>query len=442
MKFEISDTTINISKNLQAINLILSPFYEKGHELSVDMYREVKDLNDVDVFLNKIYERSHEYINVAVQMAIDILIKLDIWDYNVDRFNDEYQEDYYDVDKALAEHYAEKYAEIMDEESDIAFTRNAERSSRAGWSGGGFGLSGAIKGAVQAELLNIATDAIRSAKDEVEDKNDRASIKKMKDELLNDRETFNEYLESFRMSVYNVGWALYSFLIARGDLPKYNFNFETAYARYENIVSSTLPDNEKVSKLTECILMYPYFYDFYDALYDIYPDKSVFDLAVYFGFKNGIKNKFLEDFLDDFQTVSEMPFKTPVQIDEKFQLCEKLLIKYKFMNSKKKWDNKFAESYHLLDFQQELIETYDNLELNRRVFNKKEYASVEEAQEQYDSYVENRQKAREQEENIETAKGCLKGVVSIVAIGGIIYFLYYVLSKSGILSALIKMLFS
>lgn len=439
MKISIFEINKEIPETLGRINEVLSPFYEKGYQSFNDIYFDVKDSKNVETFLGDVYNLSYEAVQEAVQMAIDQLIKLDIWDYNVDRFNEEYQEGYYDIEALYEEYFEEKYQSIVTEEANTKIARDIERSGRSSWSGGGFGLSGAIKGAVQAELLNLATDAIRSVNDAAEDASDRSNINKLKKDLLNDKKNLELYLGNLRIQIQNVGWALVDFLTNKGILEKYQFDFETAYARYNNITNSNLPNEEKATKIIECILMYPYYFDFYGTLYDIEPSKAIYDLAVYFGYIYKIKYRFLSGFWKDYEPMSQMPGGSPELINKKFNAFVELMKKYNFMNTDGSWDENFVQDYKLFDVLKEHKITYDILEKDRRTFNKIEYSTVKEAQAKYEEFIENRRREKELADNIDTAKNLFKKTISLAVTAAIIYGIYVIFFKSGIVSAILDM---
>lgn len=439
MKISAFNITKEIPEKLIKINKVLAPFYEKGIQSSNELYFKVKDSKNIETFLNDIYNLSCEYIDEAVQMAIEHLIKLDIWDYNVDRFNEEYQENYYDIDALYDEFFGEKYQDIMDEEQNIKLARSIERAGRASWSGGGFGLSGAIKGAVQAELLNLATDAIHSVNDSAEDAADRADINKLKKQLLNDNKNLELYTGHLRILIQYVGWALYDFLIKNEKLEKYEFDFETSYARYNNIIESNLSNEDKAYKIIDCILMYPYYFDFFKTLYELEPSKEVYDVAVHFGFYDRIKYIFLSEFWEDCKPMSQMPGGSPKLINKKFKAFVELMKKYNFMKVDGNWNEEFVQDYKLFDVLKEHKITYNILEKERRTFNKVEYSTVKEAQVKYEEYVENKKLERERAETIETIKNFLGTAIPLAIIAVVIYFIYYIFSESGILSALLDL---
>lgn len=439
MKITICDITKEIPDQLIEANKIIAPFYEKATTLSREIYINLKKEKDADTFLEKLYETSCDYVDTVVQMAVDYLVKSDIWDYNVDRFNDEYEAERYNINELFEEFYGDEYLDILEEEQKIRNIREIERSSRSNWVGGGFGFSGAVKGAIQAEILNFATDTVRGINDSAVDASDKASISKLKKDLINDKEKLQKYCYMLRIKLQNIGWALYDFLIANGKVEKYSFDINTAYARFDNILVSTLPDTDKASKIVDCILLYPYLYDFYESLYDIDSSKTTYDLAVLFGFSQRIQDKFLSEFWKDYEPMAKMPSASPNQMSKKFVAFVKLMKQYSFMKENGSWDEKFAEDYQLCSLLEQHKNTYSILEKERRTFNNTVYTTVEEAQSEYDEYFENKRAEEERAENIETLKSILKIGIPLAIVGVIIYGIYYIFSESGILGALIDM---
>lgn len=57
--------------------------------------------------------------------------------------------------------------------------RTIERASRGKWQGGGFGLRGALKGAIHAGILNAGTSLIRNIGDSITDSKDREEYRKL-----------------------------------------------------------------------------------------------------------------------------------------------------------------------------------------------------------------------------------------------------------------------
>ena len=123
MKITICDITKEIPDQLIEANKIIAPFYEKATTLSREIYINLKKEKDADTFLEKLYETSCDYVDTVVQMAVDYLVKSDIWDYNVDRFNDEYEAERYNINELFEEFYGDEY----DDEVETGIVCSARR---------------------------------------------------------------------------------------------------------------------------------------------------------------------------------------------------------------------------------------------------------------------------------------------------------------------------
>ena len=111
-----------------------------------------------------------------IQEAVNLGVKT-LMEYGVDyidngRLTDLASEDF-DIENVWQPIFNE--ANIIDEEAErLATYRNVQRASRSRWQGGGFGIGGAIKGALTAGAMNIATGAFRGIGDSLTDSMEKA----------------------------------------------------------------------------------------------------------------------------------------------------------------------------------------------------------------------------------------------------------------------------
>ena len=69
---------------------------------------------------------------------------------------------------------------IIEFASRLANMRDAERMMRGKWVGGGFGIKGAIKGAIKAGVMNMGTNALRGIGDTITNASDKAKLNKIR----------------------------------------------------------------------------------------------------------------------------------------------------------------------------------------------------------------------------------------------------------------------
>lgn len=175
---------------LSGLELTFEPYdvelFDDVFEFSQECVREMSELIDV-------LSGSGAYFDNVFQKAIPCFFKLVLecahyfydWLYenglnNIpeDTFVDE-ATNLFDIenDFKLFSNWA---AQVNEEINKISSMRGAQRSSRSRWQGGGFGFKGAIKGAIQAGILNLGTDLIRGIGDSYIDSRDAKKIKDLK----------------------------------------------------------------------------------------------------------------------------------------------------------------------------------------------------------------------------------------------------------------------
>ena len=92
--------------------------------------------------------------------------------------NESYEdEQYYRLNyNEIITEVVEQYAEITNEKAELAKYRQMQKASRSRWRGGGFGVKGAMKGAMMAGVLNAGTDFMRSFGDNAQKNSDDTYI--------------------------------------------------------------------------------------------------------------------------------------------------------------------------------------------------------------------------------------------------------------------------
>lgn len=212
--------------------------------------------------------------------------------------------------------------------------RAKNRSQGIQWQGGGFGLSGAIRGAVMAGALNIATDAVRGIGHAVVDSADRARLRKVQLDLYKarDHKSFlGKRLYTFCMNLFDTAIHLLEEknLIAR---PPFNTVAGiSAITEAFDLVNGTKAPNqedyETALKLTLQGMPHdPYFLLSYLTLYKIpFIDKEdLLDIVEFFGMESPFYEKIEEyekPILGSFRT---MPEDTIADIERKLARAEEL----------------------------------------------------------------------------------------------------------------------
>lgn len=152
--------TSALHKSLGMSKTILSV----GSQLSAEIEKTYNGLGSIDKVLEFIPEELANTIDILTDGVVELLITCGIYEYDKNRFFEKYR-DAYDTSGFLRP-IVEQYLKILDMGAKIEeYHDYIAKSRRNYWRGGGFGVSGAIKGAIQAQLLNYGNAFLHSIPD-------------------------------------------------------------------------------------------------------------------------------------------------------------------------------------------------------------------------------------------------------------------------------------
>lgn len=161
----------------------------------------------------------------------------------------------------------ESYAEIINRKKELEKIRELQRNHPTmKWQGGGFGLSGAIKGAVMAGALNIGTDMIRNLGVSAQKSTDNAKTKKALTNLYKAPETKEQFVQGAYQCIMEVCDAVYIELVEQGVLAEGTYNPEKAKLAFkEGEKNGDNPDY-----FLEALLENPFEEKYYKKLFEAY----------------------------------------------------------------------------------------------------------------------------------------------------------------------------
>lgn len=143
------------------------------HKKSASSYFD-KNISTFDEVYEKFLPECLKYLDETFEIATKLLLEEGIYEYNKELFIGEFQL----VDSFISDAniLIEQYDIIEEYIKNIELTRNIQRNSRSRWRGGGFGIGGAIKGSIEAGLLNAGMGVIRGIGDSFTDAKDIENV--------------------------------------------------------------------------------------------------------------------------------------------------------------------------------------------------------------------------------------------------------------------------
>lgn len=211
--------------------------------------------------------------------AVDSFIQENIFDFtvkllyrmgdslSVEQFVRKYENKYSIQYESYYTSVVEKYAEIRQEEAQLAEYRREIKNSRGRWTGGGFGLKGAVKGAITAGMLNCGTNFLHSFGDAADERRDSKEIQKKLKELYENPQTKHQLVGGMRLCILNIIEAMQDEMVEIGVLSaKVEINYSKAVTLYNNTLKWEEEDEILYKNMAQCIAYYPVETAFYQKL--------------------------------------------------------------------------------------------------------------------------------------------------------------------------------
>lgn len=267
LTFQLAGYQINEPKEFEWYAHVFGNFVKLSKESIkwlTDLYIESKNIEKV---LEKVPQKAGEILNAAAESVIKAF-----YSFGIHMTAEEFLEKYYYSHKIDYEQYyaiaIENYATIADYKEQLANYRSAQIASRGRWVGGGFGIKGAIKGAVSASLMNAGSDFIHSFGDNARQRADERKVNQMLADYYNLPNTKKLLCDSIGECILQVYFAMTEELKQQGVLPTNIFGLDRkkAYTLYKHTIEYEEDDEQFIHNMVQCIALWPTEKAFYDEI--------------------------------------------------------------------------------------------------------------------------------------------------------------------------------
>ncbi len=231
--------------------------YEAECELR-DKYKSVKVMDRV---VREVIPAAIMEINKVVRENVELLYKNNIY-ISESEFKRKYDIDFPGMIKPMLE----AYGETTEAAERKKLWREFERAGRSHWEGwelGGFGIKGAISGAVKAGAMNAVTGMGRAIGDTIVDGADETEAQNAKQKIYNDESLQKNFFRSMRVCIMNADIGLAETLAGRKKTDIILMSLDAAMEVFEaaNLYEKNLI--KKAQKCIEAIQLYPLITEFY-----------------------------------------------------------------------------------------------------------------------------------------------------------------------------------
>lgn len=321
-KFTYSSDIVDYNK----VRILFSQNAMKNKIDFISYYNSnVKSFDDL---FYKAFPNFVERVILSVRFGVSILMKYDVYFVDENKLAELASGDI-DIQKYISP-FIEAAEKIQEYAENFFNYRSISRAGRGKWQGGGFGIGGAIKGALTASMLNLGTDMLRGIGDCITNASDKAKIENMKNDIFNDNKTLEFLEEGIYNCCFDVFYSVWGVLENEGKIPVVNFDTVKINAIANNIIlqykSNKMLYERVIDVLCECIQIYPYSLSYYSALYSILKNskQEVMKIAKYFGLEFEYKDAIIKIDNSRLVSIKEMPNNTIQDIDRKINEINEL----------------------------------------------------------------------------------------------------------------------
>lgn len=236
------------------------------------VYKEIGNAYDTCDNISSIFEEFPNKVSLVMETLINGSAKF-LYEKNIfitpEELWNKYNEKYCMEFPLYCTNIINKYTEILRVKEEMKNIRNQIKQSRGRWQGGGFGVKGAIKGAVTASMLNAGSDFLHSFGDMARKSRDNNEIQNRLRALYKDNVTRETFCKAAYSCVMSVFYAERDELIESGyfkeiiniDKKQADDLFQLAHKYGEN-------RTDKTEKILSCIECFPGDSRFYEEIID------------------------------------------------------------------------------------------------------------------------------------------------------------------------------
>ena len=305
--FSFANCTLSYPSSLKIFAELYGKYYQLAQTLRHKYFFLYESAADIHEVVTSLTDQITNDIKLCVEEAAKDLYSLGII-ITADDFSDKYVRSFKKELSTLSVY--KEYQVMLEEKRDLMNQREMEKAGRGQWVGGGFGLKGAIKGAITAGVLNMATDMFHSIGDNIAASKDNRYINNKLAKIHNSNSNQSE----FALSVYYC-----CFSIIRGikaELSKHELidlnifpNPNDVYAIYDTTTKYEKDHEKLFCNMIKCLQFEPEKTKYYEhILCDLFEKDC--DLEEFFKFWN----------LGDFYKIIEASYREEVigKIDNPF----------------------------------------------------------------------------------------------------------------------------
>ena len=293
MKFNLDQNySIEMNKNWQAYNYFRKEFSEVINQVDKTT-EEMLELGasgkiSLEDLLYAVQEKASEDFDLISEYIVRVLYVANIKNYSKEKIFNEYYYKYINFDSYLDPIF-EAVAKIYENEQILEQIRQHEKDIKGSWIGGGFGFVNAIKGSLQADVMNFVSKSFHNMfMDPITKLSNSTKIEQQKLSLMKSSSFKNQIKEAFHNSAVGFFMVLIELLLEHRIISNLEFcdillqHDEDIRNEFDNTINySDLSNKSEIKKFCcECIRKSPYNIIYYFTLKVLDPFNEDIDLLM------------------------------------------------------------------------------------------------------------------------------------------------------------------
>ncbi len=283
-KLEFSEARVRYFETRNRFEILAEECYA---DVMANFYSEFKNLDDLCQYSPVWFGK---YLRKTGDLAVKILAENEHYDIDTERFIQQFLDvEAFDEPYQRVADFIEEIATSEEEKEAIRAARTA--SAGSAWVGGGFGISGALKGAATAGALNLTGAAISGTFNMIGRGISAIGNSIKKDSFFKSKRT----IKSFANAVYSVVANAHKSLILYTEQNCKSFevdcithsDVETSHSLCDNMVKGNVPDDKIQEICLKALTLDPYNENLYEFIFKKYadPKKELSKIAEFFRIK-------------------------------------------------------------------------------------------------------------------------------------------------------------
>ena len=264
-------------------------------KLEKEFEKQYKAANNIDNVWDNVVPAGQYAIDKIIKENVGLLYKAGIYITEED-----FKRKYCIVLFNYLTKMSDAYDSIISDANDLLMARQYERSGRSHWEGGGFGIKGAVSGALKAGALNAVTGAGRAISDSVVDNKDNANLEKQKQLIYENEDYKDEFLYGLRRCIALADIGMAEEYANKGMTQRINIDFQRAVEQFSVLFHHEKNEYIAAQKTIDIINLYPLMPMFYRSVISttIAYDSGIDDMMRFLQFWN-MREDYVMLFVDE-----------------------------------------------------------------------------------------------------------------------------------------------